>query len=113
MEIEHIAFTLILHAGNARSHCFEALNLARNGKHKEAFEYLNESAKELQKAHTLQTNLLQMEAKGEKQEMNLIVVHAQDHLMNALLARDLIKEMIDMIQEESSICLADGDYNID
>ncbi|EIW19351.1 MULTISPECIES: PTS lactose/cellobiose transporter subunit IIA [Pelosinus] len=100
--MEHIAFTLILHAGNARSYCFEALSFARIGRHKEAFECLKESTKELQKAHTLQTNLLQTEAKGEKQEMNLLVVHAQDHLMNALLARDLIKEMIGMIQEGSS-----------
>ncbi|MBP2659097.1 MAG: phosphotransferase system lactose/cellobiose-specific subunit [Firmicutes bacterium] len=64
--MDHVAFTLILHAGNARSYCFEALNFARIGKHKEAFECLKESTKELQKAHTLQTNLLQTEAKGEK-----------------------------------------------
>ena len=101
MDPEEIAFTLILHAGNARSYCFEALSLARIGKHEEVFECLKESAKELQKAHRLQTNLLQMEAKGEKQEINLLLIHAQDHLMNALLARDLIKEIISMIQGDA------------
>jgi PTS system cellobiose-specific IIA component len=102
VETEQIVFTIILHAGNARSHCFEALNLARIGKYKEASECLEESAKEIQKAHIIQTNLFQAEAKGEKQEISLLVVHAQDHLMNALLARDLIKEMIGMIQDRLS-----------
>ena len=99
MDQEEIAFTLILHAGNARSHCFEALSFTRIGKHAEAFECLKKSAAELEKAHSLQTNLLQREAKGKKQEINLLLIHAQDHLMNALLARDLIKEMISMIQD--------------
>ncbi|SFL59266.1 PTS lactose/cellobiose transporter subunit IIA [Pelosinus propionicus] len=100
--MEHVAFTLILHAGNARSYCFEALSLARIGKQEEVLECLKESARELQEAHRLQTNLLQMEAKGEKQEINLLAVHAQDHLMNAVLAKDLIKEMIGIMQERSS-----------
>lgn len=102
METEQIVFTLILHAGNARSYCFEALALARAGKDKEASERLAEATAELQKAHSMQTSLLQAAAKGEKQEISLLIVHAQDHLMNALLARDLIKEMIGMIQDRLS-----------
>jgi PTS system cellobiose-specific IIA component len=48
----------------------------------------------------MQTSLLQEEAQGEKQEISLLLIHAQDHLMNASLAKKLIKEMIDMIQEK-------------
>lgn len=102
MEMEQIVFTIILHSGNARSYCFEALTFARAGNDQEASERLAEATKELQKAHIMQTNLLQAEAKGEKQEINLLVVHAQDHLMNALLAKDLIKEMIGMIQDRNT-----------
>lgn len=102
VETEQIVFSIILHAGNARSYCFEALELVRSGKNIEASERFKESTKEIQKAHTMQTNLLQAEANGQKQEISLLVVHAQDHLMNALLARDLIKEMIGMIQEQLS-----------
>ncbi|AIF54306.1 PTS lactose/cellobiose transporter subunit IIA [Pelosinus sp. UFO1] len=100
MEREQVIFTIILHAGNARSYCFEALAAARSGKHKDAAERLDEATKELQKAHAMQTNLLQLEAQGEKQEVSLLLVHAQDHLMNALLAKDLIKEMIGMLQDK-------------
>lgn len=100
MEREQVIFTIILHAGNARSYCFEALAVARSGKHTEATERLNEATKELQKAHSMQTNLLQLEAQGEKQEVSLLLVHAQDHLMNAILAKDLIKEIIGMLQDK-------------
>lgn len=100
MDTEQIIFTIILHAGNARSYSFEALALARGEKYTEALERLDTATKELQKAHIIQTGLLQAEVQGEKQEMSLLLVHAQDHLMNASLAKDLIREMIGMIQSK-------------
>ena len=100
MDKEQIVFTIILHAGNARSYCFEALALARGGKHTEASARLDQAAQELKKAHSMQFDLLQAEANGEKQEMSLLLIHAQDHLMNASLAKDLIKELISMVHDK-------------
>lgn len=100
MDKEQIVFTIILHAGNARSYCFEALALARGAKHEEALARLEEASQELKKAHSMQSDLLQAEANGEKQEMSLLLIHAQDHLMNASLAKDLIKELVSMIQDK-------------
>ena len=38
---------------------------------------------------------------ARKQKTSLLMVHAQDHLMTSLLARDLIEEMIGMLKEKS------------
>ncbi|MDU4935752.1 MAG: PTS lactose/cellobiose transporter subunit IIA [Peptostreptococcaceae bacterium] len=38
----------------------------------------------MQKAHRYQTELIQNEAQGNKTEMSVILVHAQDHIMNAM-----------------------------
>jgi PTS system cellobiose-specific IIA component len=57
---------------------------------------MEEARKELLSSHKIQTNLIQKEAGGDKTEVNLLLVHAQDHLMTSILARDLIEKMIEM-----------------
>ena len=99
METEQIAFSIILHAGDARSHALEALRYAREHKFVEAGESIAQAKVKLIAAHHIQTDLLQAEARGEKQEINLLLIHAQDHLMTAILAKDLIEEMILMFKE--------------
>ena len=42
-----------------------------------------------------------MEARGEMEGISLIGVHAQDHLMDCMLARELIQEMIELYKELS------------
>ena len=56
-----------------------------------------EEARQVQlKAHHAQTQLLVQEANGEKAEFSILLVHAQDHLMNSITFVDLAKEMIEM-----------------
>lgn len=99
MENEQVAFTIILHAGEARSHALEALKAAREQKFSEAEASLALAKKQLIAAHQIQTELLQAEARGEKKEVNLLLIHAQDHLMTAILAKDLIEEMVLMFKK--------------
>ncbi len=101
MDLEQVALHIILHAGNARSSYFEALGLAREEKFSEARKRVTEAKKELIEAHRIQTNLLQQEAGGKRQEMSLLLIHAQDHLMTASLAQDLIQEMILMYEKQA------------
>ena len=44
----------------------------------------------------MQTELICNEADGNGIAMNLLMVHAQDHLMNSILARELVEELIDV-----------------
>lgn len=99
METEQVVFSIILHAGDARSHALEALRYAREQKFAEAEESMAQAKTQLIAAHHIQTDLLQAEARGEKQEINLLLIHAQDHLMTAMLAKDLIEEMILMFKK--------------
>lgn len=74
----------------------EALQLAKAGKIGEAKEKIEQANEALINAHHSQTGLLTKEASGEKVELTMLLIHAQDHLMNAITFRDLTIEMIEL-----------------
>ena len=45
-------------------------------------------------AHDVQTDMLTKEAQGIHTEIDLYMVHAQDHLMNSITFKDLATEII-------------------
>ncbi|WP_077616117.1 PTS lactose/cellobiose transporter subunit IIA [Caenibacillus caldisaponilyticus] len=96
MEASEIAFQLILHGGNARSSAMMAIQAAKQGNIEEARRLLTEADQSLSEAHGIQTSLIQAEARGEKTEVALLLVHAQDHLMNAITVKDLAGELVDL-----------------
>lgn len=77
----------------------EAIAAAKSGDAEEARKKLHDAAEELTKAHHYQTELIQNEAGGEKTEMTLLMVHAQDHLMNAMTVKDLAAEFIALYEK--------------
>lgn len=87
-------FEIILHGGNARSLAMEAMMYSRDNKFEEAKKALEEAEREIKDAHEFQTNMIQKEAAGKNVEISLLIIHAQDHLMNALTVIDLAKEII-------------------
>lgn len=93
---EQIVFQIILHGGNGRSSAMEAIRAAKQGDYIEAKEKLEQAGEELNKAHHIQTSLIQKEIKGEKNELSLLMIHAQDHLMNAMTVKDLASEFVDL-----------------
>ncbi|ABS23947.1 PTS lactose/cellobiose transporter subunit IIA [Bacillus cytotoxicus] len=92
--LETQAFHLILHGGNARSYAMEAISHAKHGEFEEAEANIQKALQELQKAHSLQTDLIQREAGGDQTKVTLLMVHAQDHLMNAITVKELASEFI-------------------
>lgn len=95
---EQIIFQIILHGGNGKSAAMEAIAAAKQGDFAEARQKLKESADALNDAHHIQTSLIQGEVKGEKVEISLLMVHAQDHLMNAITIKDLATEFVDLYE---------------
>ncbi|MEO4052163.1 PTS lactose/cellobiose transporter subunit IIA [Solibacillus sp. CAU 1738] len=89
---------LIVQSGNTKSECMEAIQLAKIGKIDEAREKIMLANEALTEAHRSQTSLLTQEARGGKVEVSMLLIHAQDHLMNAITFRDLAKEMIDLYE---------------
>ena len=99
LDLESIVFKIISQAGDARSDVMNALREARKGDYKKAKETIEKADKKLSNAHQVHKKIIQKEAKGEKVEMSVLMAHAEDHFMNAQLARDLVKEMIPLFEE--------------
>lgn len=97
--IEEVIMQIIGTAGTARSHAMLAMRKAKQGDLKGAEECIQNASEVLLTAHNCQTELIQNEAAGNKTEMSLLMVHAQDHLMNAITVKDMAKEFIDLYKK--------------
>jgi len=100
-KINEIAFQIILYGGNGRSNAMEAIQHAKEGDFEKADQLIEDANTELGKAHNHQTELLQLEARGEGASVNVILVHSQDHLMNAMTVRDMAIEFIELYKNGS------------
>lgn len=97
--MENDIMNIIMNAGNARSKCLTATKLAINSEFDKADALLLEAKADLTKAHKTQTKLIKEEISGESQvAISLLMIHAQDHLMNALTVRDLAEIVIQDIK---------------
>lgn len=95
-DMELIVFEIISNGGNAKALVYEAIEASENGNFKEARDLLNEADTFLNKAHQVQTDLIQKEAAGERNEVTVLFVHAQDHLMTSIEVRTLAENIIRM-----------------
>ena len=93
-ELQVAAFEIILHSGNARSEIHEAYEKMREGSFDDAESKLNQSNEIILEAHHAQTKLLQEYASGVEIKIEIIMVHAQDHLMTTMTLLEVAKEML-------------------
>lgn len=89
------SFEIILHAGNAKNMAMEAINEAENSNFKKAYELLDQTNDEILLAHEGHKDLLVKLANGERVDVDLLMVHAEDHLNSAteeiLMAKHIVK----------------------
>lgn len=97
-EINQVAMVLIANSGDARSKFMEAIALAKDRDFDQAQDKFDEGQASIRLAHQAQTDLLTQEAGGERVALSLLLLHAQDHLMNAMTVRDFAQELIDLYQ---------------
>lgn len=95
-ELQVAAFEIIFHSGTARTEVHEAFALMREGKYAKSGEKLEVANTELVEAHHAQTKLLQDYASGVEIKIEIIMVHAQDHLMTTLTLLEVAKEMLEL-----------------
>lgn len=89
-----LAFQIILHAGNSKSKSMMAMSKARAGEIEEATKLVVQANEDLNEAHLIQTALSQAEILGEPVDMNIIMVHAQDHLGMAIVMSEVANEIL-------------------
>ncbi|HEM3504818.1 PTS cellobiose transporter subunit IIA [Streptococcus suis] len=95
-ELQVVAFQIILHSGTARTEVHEAFAAMRAGDYETASEKLETANMELVEAHHAQTKLLQDYASGIEIKIEIIMVHAQDHLMTTMTLREVALEMLEL-----------------
>ena len=95
-QLEMAIMNIIINAGDCKNHAYMALGMVNEGKYEEAENEMNLANAALAKAHDSQTEMLQKEAAGEKIELSVLFVHAQDHLMTAISEKTLISQIIEL-----------------
>lgn len=98
MGLEMIIMNIINYSGEARSLSMEGIASAKKGNLKEAREKIELANEKISYAHKSQTKLIQGEAQGNKQDFSLLLIHAQDHLMNGITVKDMANEFIDLYE---------------
>ncbi|WP_150202907.1 PTS cellobiose transporter subunit IIA [Streptococcus constellatus] len=98
-ELQVVAFEIILHSGSARTSVHEAFADMHEGHYNEAAEKLEVANADLLEAHHAQTNLLQEYASGTDIKIEIIMVHAQDHLMTTMTLREVALEMLNLYRK--------------
>ncbi|WP_108652743.1 PTS lactose/cellobiose transporter subunit IIA [Dongshaea marina] len=93
-ELEQTVMELIINAGEAKSCAMQALGAAKQGDWSQVDELLTQSTVASKRAHGVQTELIGMDQGQGKIPVNMILIHAQDHIMTSMLARELIDELI-------------------
>ncbi|MGL5437217.1 MAG: PTS lactose/cellobiose transporter subunit IIA [Lachnospiraceae bacterium] len=96
MDNESLAMQLIVYAGNAKSQAISAIVLAKKGDVKGAREKIKESETAMTEAHKFQTEALQKSFEEPDNGVNMLMAHAQDHLMNAITTQTIAVEFIDL-----------------
>ncbi|MGT2832941.1 PTS cellobiose transporter subunit IIA [Streptococcus halotolerans] len=93
-ELQMAAFGIILSSGNARTIVHEAFAAMREGDYDKAEQLLEDANADMLEAHHAQTDLLQEYASGTEIKIEIIMVHAQDHLMTTMTLREVALEML-------------------
>ncbi len=93
-ESQMVAFTIISFSGMSRAAVHEAMDAMRAGDFELATQKLAEADEQMVEAHKAQTDLLHAFANGTEIEIQIIMVHAQDHLMTTMTLKEAAEEML-------------------
>ncbi|WP_447073198.1 PTS lactose/cellobiose transporter subunit IIA [Vibrio alginolyticus] len=110
MEQELVVMEIICNAGEARSLSYEALRLSREQDFEAADEKLSQARECINKAHLIQTQLIEEDQGEGKVPMTLVMVHAQDHLMTTILAQEMAVEIVAL--NKKNLEQVKGDENV-
>ena len=101
--MEEIIMNIIMHSGEARNYCVEAISLAKLGEFEKAQECIRFADEEIGFAHNSQTSLIQGETTNEQISFSMLLVHSQDHLMTTMTFKDLTVEVVEVYEKINSL----------
>lgn len=107
MDLQENLIELISLSGEVKKEFLESVQYAKDNKKEKAEKTFKKAEEKLIKAHLKQTDLISREASGEKLERSLLLTHAQDHLMTAIILKDMAEEFIDLHAKINKISAAE------
>ena len=102
-EIELVCFKMISTLGAARSAFMEAMVAAKKGNFEEAQSLIEEGQQQRLKGHEIHFELLQKDSSGNRVSFSLLLLHAEDQLMNAELLQVTSEEILALYQRLDKI----------
>lgn len=104
-ELELAIFGIISYAGQAKSSCIQAMQMAKAGDFTQANANIQQSLQARQIAQEHHLKLVQTEAENMQEngsntafKLSLLLVHAEDQLISAETIELMAKEIIDLHQ---------------
>lgn len=97
-DMEMVAMEIVAYAGEARTQFLKAMDAMADKDWEAAEKLISEGYETVLSAHDSQTDMIAREAGGEDMELCFLMVHAQDHLMNAMLLGDMCKRFMKMMK---------------
>ncbi|MGB7595522.1 MAG: PTS lactose/cellobiose transporter subunit IIA [Erysipelotrichaceae bacterium] len=95
-QMDLLSFKIISAVGTARSMYIEAIQEAKRSNFTAAQALMDEGAQLFLQGHAAHAGLIQQEARGEKSEYSLLLMHAEDLLISAESFRIVAEEFIDL-----------------
>ena len=97
-DLELLSFNIISAVGTAKSRYVQPMYLAEKGDFDEARAKIKEGEESFVKGHEAHASLIQKEACGEKTAPTILLMHAEDQLMNAETTKIMAEEIIKLSQ---------------
>ena len=94
-----MAMEIVAYSGDARTKYLEAMDKIADKDFSGAAALIKEGDELILSAHNQQTELITKEAQGEDIEIGFLTVHAQDHMMTAMLLSDIDKRLVKIFQK--------------
>lgn len=99
-DMELLCFKIISAVGEAKSDYIAAIEAAKKGEFAKAEELIKHGESVFINGHHAHAGLIQKEASGEKTEVCLLLMHAEDQLMAAETIKILANEIIDLYKNK-------------
>ena len=96
---ETICFHMIASIGEATACYMEAIEVARNGDCQRARELIEQGEQSALECHREHAALLTSMANNEKIEFSLLLMHAEDQMMNGEMMKLMASELIEVYQK--------------
>lgn len=100
--IEVISCQLIAASGGAKSNYIEAIEYGKKGDFEKAEELIKDGAAIYLQGHEAHAKLIQLSA-NEKIDISLLLIHAEDQMMNCETMKIFAEEMLYLMKENQKL----------